>query len=185
MPIPASIRIVGLGNVLMGDDAFGPAVVSAIADRYEFDEEVEVLDLGTPGGDLVPHLAGASLLVVVDTVKSGAAPGTVQVFTRDALLAQPLEPRVSPHDPGLKNALLMLEFAGIGPAEMFLVGAVPEKVASWPGRTPPVTAAIEPAIAAVLTLLAARGIQPRRRPAPSHAAPWWNAPVEGFTTFAL
>lgn len=183
--MPAPVRIVGLGNVLMGDDAFGPAVVAAIIDRYAFGEDVEVTDLGTPGGDLVPHLAGASLLVVVDTVRSGAAPGTLQVFTRDALLKGDLQPRVSPHDPGLKNALLLLEFGGQAPAEVFLVGVVPEKVASWPGLTPVVSAAIDPAIEAVLALLAERGIQPSRRESPSHTAPWWNAAVDGFTTFAL
>ena len=44
--------VLGLGNVLMGDDGFGPAVVQAFEAEYVVGPDVSVIDLGTPGLDL-------------------------------------------------------------------------------------------------------------------------------------
>ena len=81
--------VLGLGNVLMGDDAFGPAVVHAIEDAYRIDKEVEVVDLGTPGLDMTPWMTDADRLIIVDTVKSNRPPGTLCVYTKDDIMAQP------------------------------------------------------------------------------------------------
>ena len=49
------VRVLGLGNVLMGDDALGPWVVHHLVSTYDFPPEVAVVDVGTPGLDLVPY----------------------------------------------------------------------------------------------------------------------------------
>ena len=48
------VSIIGLGNVLMGDDGLGPTAVMQLAAEYDFPEEVKLLDLGTPGLSLIP-----------------------------------------------------------------------------------------------------------------------------------
>ena len=62
------VRVLGLGNVLMGDDALGPWVIHFLVETYAFPPEVEVVDVGTPGLDLVPYVAGPCGIILVDTV---------------------------------------------------------------------------------------------------------------------
>ncbi len=107
--------MIGLGNVLMGDDALGPTVIGALDAQYEFPPEVAVLDLGTPGLDLTPYLFGFDAAVVVDTVSAPGAAGAIVLYRREEILKTPPQPRLSPHDPGLKEALLTVAFAGDGP----------------------------------------------------------------------
>ena len=99
----ARVGVLGLGNVLMGDDAFGPWVVQMLLAGYEFPEGVSVEDLGTPGLDLMPYVTDLEALVLVDTVRSGAPPGTVRLYRRDELLKHAPWPRLSPHDPGVEG----------------------------------------------------------------------------------
>ena len=43
------VKIGGIGNVLLGDDGVGPYIARMLEANYEFEEGVEVQDLGTPG----------------------------------------------------------------------------------------------------------------------------------------
>ncbi len=74
-PRAPRVLVAGLGNVLMGDDAFGPWVVRSLEADHELPPGAVARDLGTPGLDLTPHLADLEALVVVDTVHADAAPG--------------------------------------------------------------------------------------------------------------
>src|SRR6266540_1590017 len=121
------INVLGLGNVLMGDDGFGPAVVHAFEAEYSAGDDVQVTDLGTPGLDMMPWLADVDRVVNVDTVKSDLPPGTMLTYTKSDVLRQPPSVRVGPHDPGVKDALLTLEFAGRGPRDVTLIGVVPAR----------------------------------------------------------
>ncbi|HPF69427.1 MAG TPA: hydrogenase maturation protease [Candidatus Krumholzibacteria bacterium] len=174
-PGTAAVAVLGLGNVLMGDDALGPWVVAQLAAAYDFPPEVEVLDLGTPGLDLHPHIAGRRALVLVDVVRSDAPAGTLRRYTKDEILRHVPGPRVSPHDPGVKEALLSLEFAGGGPAEVVLVGVVPQEVSSGTSLSAPVRAAADAAVQAVVDELVRLGCPPRRRAAPAAPDLWWEA----------
>ena len=80
------IRVLGLGNVLMGDDGFGPAVIHALGSEWEL-PDVEVHDVGTPGLDLVPFLSGAECVVLVDTVRADGPPGHVRRYDLPAILS--------------------------------------------------------------------------------------------------
>src|SRR5690242_13002275 len=93
--------VLGLGNVLMGDDGFGPEVVRAFQEQYEVCGEVSVVDLGTPGLDLTPWLIDASLVVIVDTIRTNLPPGALRCYEKDDLLQHAPTARVGPHDPGL------------------------------------------------------------------------------------
>ena len=50
----AKIAVIGIGNVLAGDDAVGPHVVRVLEAHYELPDGVQVIDAGTPGscGDI-------------------------------------------------------------------------------------------------------------------------------------
>lgn len=170
------LAVIGLGNVLMGDDAFGPTVMGALDAQYEFPPGVAVLDLGTPGLDLTPYLLGLDAAVVVDTVSASGAAGTIVLYRRDEILKTPPQPRLSPHDPGLKEALLTVAFAGDGPREVLLVGVVPGKVTTGIGLTAAVRAAVPGAVAEVVRELGRLGAPACSRPSQLPPDLWWERP---------
>jgi hydrogenase maturation protease len=172
----ARVGVIGLGNVLMGDDAFGPWVVETLLARHEIPEGVSVEDLGTPGLDLTPYLADLEALVLVDTVRAEAPAGTLRLYRRDEILAHAPPARLSPHDPGVKEALLTAEFAGRGPREVLLVGAVPGDTAMGLRLSPAVQAAIPLAVSEVLRELERLGCPARRRDSPLAPDVWWARP---------
>jgi hydrogenase maturation protease len=168
------LAVIGLGNVLMGDDAFGPTVIGALEAQYEFSPEVAVLDLGTPGLDLTPYLLGLDAAVIVDTVSASGAAGAMVLYRRDDILKAPPQPRLSPHDPGLKEALLTVAFAGDGPREVLLVGVVPGKVTTGIGLTAAVRAAVPGAVAEVVRELGRLGAPAYARSPRSPLDLWWE-----------
>lgn len=175
-PPEANVAVLGLGNVLMGDDALGPTVIKVLEAEYEFPEGVSVQDLGTPGLDLTPYLAGLKAVIFVDTVHSSGAPGDVRLYRRDEILKHPPQARLSPHDPGLKEALLTMEFSGRGPGEVLLVGVIPGEVRTGVGLGPTVRAAVPLAAAEVVKELARLGVAPSVRASPGNPDLWWERP---------
>ncbi len=168
----AANYVLGLGNVLMGDDGFGPAVVHAIESAYELEGDVDVVDLGTPGLDLTPWFADADRIFLIDTVKSRLPPGTRRVYSKADLLRHTPSDRVSPHDPGVKETLLALEFAGRAPWEVTLFGVVPLQTELGVALSAPVRDAAAPTVAAVLAALQRAGIAVRHRRVPLASSAW-------------
>jgi hydrogenase maturation protease len=173
-PPAPRVAVLGLGNVLMADDAVGPWVVQRLLAAHEFPPEVSVQDLGTPGLDLSPFLAGPQAVVVVDTVASDGAPGELRLYRRAEILARPPRPRVSPHDPALRETLLTLELAGRAPREILVVGVIPARLDSEIGLSAAVRAALPAAERAVLDELERLGTPARPRPRPASPEVWWE-----------
>jgi len=174
---PGEVRVLGLGNVLMGDDAVGPWVIEELLANWEFPDGVSVRDVGTPGLDLTPYLADADTILLVDTVKADGPPGAIRMYSRGELLSRPPQPRVSPHDPGLTEALFTLDFVGCAPRDIVLIGVVPGVVAKGIGLTPAVKEAVGQAAAEVVERLTRLGFSSRRRQSAAPASPWWEKPA--------
>jgi len=62
------VLIGGIGNVLLGDDGVGPYGARLLAARYEFDDGVEVADLGTPALDLIDQISGKDAVILIDSI---------------------------------------------------------------------------------------------------------------------
>lgn len=172
--IGGRVAVFGIGNVLIGDDAIGPTVVSFLEDEYVFPEEVLVEDLGTPSLDLAARLADFDQVIIVDAVSAQLPAGTIRIYTLEEILKHPPGLRLSPHDPSLKESLLTALFAGGGPLHVRLVGIVPESTASF-GMSETARAAVPRAAEAVLSELSMLGIVVRRKSEPVRHVPWWMA----------
>jgi hydrogenase maturation protease len=160
------IRILAVGNVRMGDDAFGPAVVRAFEAEYDFGSDIEVVDVGTPTLDVTPWLAEAERVIIVDTVHTGQVPGTLDLYDKHELLRHPPLVRVDPHHGGVKDALLALEVAECGPAEVVLIGIVPGRVGVGLDLTPAVADMVPAAVTLLVEMLRSFGATMiRRKPA--------------------
>jgi hydrogenase maturation protease len=167
--------VLGLGSVLMGDDAAGPYLVEWLGARYRFPEEVILLDAGTPGPELFHYLEGYDALIVVDSIHAEGAAGTIRLYRGEQLVEVPPQPRLSPHDPSLRDALLTAQLIGRGPRNVVLVGVVPGRVSLPAGLTAEVRAAIPAMAEHVLAELADLGHAVEPLPAAGEPAPvWWE-----------
>ena len=72
------VVVLGLGNVLWADEGFGVRCVEALQQRWQFNPDVRLVDGGTQGLYLVPHVHSARRLIIFDAVDYGLAPGTVK-----------------------------------------------------------------------------------------------------------
>ena len=168
------IRILGLGNVLMSDDGFGPYVVRVLDAFYDLPDGVQAIDAGTPGLDLTPFLLDAGAVIVVDTVKAQGLPGDIRTYDRDDILGHTTQHRRARHDSGLRDALLTVSAAGTAPAHVKLIGVIPEWIATGVTLSRHVRAAVAPAIGLVVTELERLGARPAMRPVPRRPDTWWE-----------
>jgi hydrogenase maturation protease len=172
--------VLALGNVLMSDDGLGPAVLRAFEQHYVAGPNVVLEDLGTPGLDLSPWLADAERVILIDTIKAPLPPGSMRLYTKADLVGRAAGVRVSPHDPGVRETLLALEFAGRAPREVALIGVVPALTTMGLDLSAEVQAAIPAAVQAVVTALADAGIDVVARTPPLSPVPWWNTGMAGI-----
>lgn len=70
-----NILVLGIGNLLLSDEAVGVRIIEALERRYRFSPQIDILDGGTSGMELMEAMAGRDHLIVADAVLSGQAPG--------------------------------------------------------------------------------------------------------------
>lgn len=148
--------VYGIGNTLLGDDGVGPAVVHYLEEHRGFPNDVTLEDLGTPSLDLPAYLAGYDAVIFIDAVALNAAPGTIRLLSREEIVAAPTGIRISPHEPSINDALIVLDFAGGAPADVVLIGIMPETLDGGMTLSPSVANAVPHAADMVLEELAKR-----------------------------
>lgn len=90
--------ILGVGNLLMSDDGVGVHVVQRLAASRVLPDEVQAVDGGTCGLDLLQYFEGVDHLIVVDAANLNRPPGSIQRLMGEqvpAFLAQKVSPTKS------------------------------------------------------------------------------------------
>ena len=147
------ILIAGVGNIFLGDDAFGVEVVRELSARA-WPDDVRVIDFGIRGYDLAFALTdGYEAAILVDAVARGEPPGTTYLMEIDGAEVAKLEPEnINAH--GL-NPMAVLQMAhslgGIG-GKLFLVGCEPATLEPLDGQTG-LSDAVRPAVTQALELI--------------------------------
>jgi hydrogenase maturation protease len=177
-----SVSVIGLGNVFLGDDGFGPLAVETFRCQYESGPEVEALDLGTPGLDLAPYLYGRELVVIVDAVHSDFPTRAVSVFCEDDFASSRACLRITGHDPGLWDTLTHLRLADCGPTELIVVGAAPESCVFGDGPSVAMLNLAAEAADFIAQVLTHRGVRCNHRNAAPRRNLWWLplGPIESL-----
>ena len=171
------ILIGGIGNVMLGDDGIGPYVARLLAAEYDFGDGVRVADLGMPGLGLIAEMLANDLLIVVDAVQDGAAPGTVTRYTREQICSG-APPTVDPHSPALTASLMLAELSGERAGEVVAIGITGEDYTAGQPLSAAVRAGAAEAIGMILQELENRGIECRAKASPEASDIWWErAPV--------
>ena len=99
---PFPILVLGIGNVLLGDEGVGVHVVRYLEER-SLPEGVTCLDGGTGGFTLLDPMSAAKTIFLVDATNDGSPPGTVQRLR--PRYARDYPPALTAHDIGLKDLL--------------------------------------------------------------------------------
>jgi hydrogenase maturation protease len=135
------LLVLGLGNLLCGDDGAGVAAIELLQKRYRAPLGVSVLDGGTLGLSLLPWVEDARAAILVDAVRADAPPGSlVRLEGADVSLAA--RERLSVHQIGVADLLGGAHLIGRLPGRLLLLGIVPETVELRYGRSPSVEAGL-------------------------------------------
>jgi hydrogenase maturation protease len=159
-----SILVLGLGNSIMTDDGFGVKVVNMLSSRYHFQDQVRLLDGGTLGLDLLPHLEKVERLLIIDALDMRDAPGKIFRIEGDEV-PRAFASKLSVHQMGLQDLLAVSELQGHVPSKLVVWGVQPECIEMGTELTATVAAAVEPVVAKVLEELQGWGVKHERQDA--------------------
>ncbi len=155
-----SVLIAGIGNIFLGDDAFGCEVLKHLAQRG-WPENVRVVDFGIRGFDLAyTLLEGFDLTILVDATPRGEAPGTVYTIEPELDELDTLDAAavvVETHGMNPLRVLSLVKSMGGQFKKVMLVGCEPETFGpeeGLMGLSEPVAAAVPAAVQIVESLVA-------------------------------
>lgn len=129
---PGRTMVLGVGNLLLKDEGFGVHVVSEMQKsraKLPIPPDVEIIDGGTLGLDLLHVIEGVDRLIVVDIVNAGESPGTTFRFRPQDIETVSTE-KISFHQVTLFDVLHMAESSGKAPRDVIIIAVQPKEV-NW------------------------------------------------------
>ncbi len=119
------ILVLGIGNILLMDEGIGIKAIEALERRYDLPDNVELLDGGTAGIELLRHIEDRQYLIIIDAMKWDQPPGTVMRVEGDDVPAA-FKTRISPHQLGLSDLLAAALLTDKMPENVILFGVEPK-----------------------------------------------------------
>jgi hydrogenase maturation protease len=141
---PGVTLILGVGNIIMGDEGFGVHVVRSLRD-IELPDNVRVEEGGVGGFNLLGSLEGVKRLIVVDIMTTDKPPDELLFFKPGPDFAEPGKRIISFHQVGVLELVQMWGLLGYEPEIFFLV-TQPEKLEWGTELSPPVQSAANKAV---------------------------------------
>lgn len=132
-----NVLVLGVGNMLLSDEGAGGKIAEDLRKRYHMPSEVEVVDGGTMGLDLLPYLDGRSHLFIIDAINSGKEPGAIVRMELDDPPAF-FRTKVSPHQTGLSEVLAVAAMTDNLPPNITLFGIEPKDLSTGLDMSPEV-----------------------------------------------
>lgn len=145
------VAVVGLGNLVHTDDGVGVHVIQHLQGDPRVPPDVVLLDGGTQGLNLIPHVSGFPRLLVIDAVDVGEPPGTLVRFEGSALNGLPGKATV--HQLGFADLMVAMQLLGDAPKDVVVLGVQPMSTDWGAELTNPVRSALPGLIGAVIAQL--------------------------------
>ena len=150
--------VLGIGNTILTDEAAGVRAVELLEQRYQIPDDVLVIDGGTSGMEMIEDLSDLDFLIVIDVVKTGAAPGTVVKIAGDEIPVF-FRRKLSPHQIALPDVLASLELLDAMPKEIVVLGVEPISLELGMEMTPTIAEQVPVLVEMAVAELRARGYQ--------------------------
>jgi hydrogenase maturation protease len=138
------ITVLGVGNLLMRDEGFGPQLISYLQANYTMPAGVDLVDGGTSGIYLAPTVEDSEKLLVIDALAMDGPAGEIHQIDGCDLNGAGLQLRMSPHQVGLLEIMDICRLRGHIPAEVKFIGIIPAKVELGMELSPALQDKIEP-----------------------------------------
>lgn len=122
------ITVLGLGNILCGDDAFGVHAAEKLYSQYDFPPHVAVIDGGAQGPTLHGFVEESEKLLVFDATDFGHTPGTISIFRKADIPVWLGMNKMGPHQNSFSETLALAALRGRLPEEICLIGFQPAAV---------------------------------------------------------
>jgi hydrogenase maturation protease len=126
MSRPSKILVAGIGNIFLGDDAFGSEVARRLMSE-KLPPEVRVIDFGIRTYDLAYAIMdGYDVTILIDITAQGRTPGTVYLIEPDLNQLDQLDANLADaHSMNPARVLQMLRRFGSSPGKLYLIGCEP------------------------------------------------------------
>ena len=118
-----SILVLGIGNTLITDDGIGVFTIRAIESNYTLSPNINVVDGGTLGLNLIHPIMNADRVIVADAVKNGKKPGSLYRFTLEEF-QNSIQPKQSIHQLTFLETLAYVALLGKCPS-VTIIGMEP------------------------------------------------------------
>ncbi len=150
------ITILGIGNTLMGDDGVGVTVARDLSTGITH-PNINVVIGGTAGMGLVKHFRDSDIVIVVDSIATGAEPGAIFKFNPDEAGVSSLRSN-NIHGMGVAYLVTNARLAGANPEVIVFGVQVGDVRPRDDALTPPVAAAANRVCELVLEELQSLGM---------------------------
>ena len=120
------VLLLGIGNLLFGDEGIGVHFINYIGEKYQFEGEpqIDIVDGGTLAQRLIPIIVEYDQVIIIDTINApGVEAGEVYFFNFDAV-PDAVDWQGSAHEVEMLQTLNMMDLAGDRPPTM-IMGVVP------------------------------------------------------------
>ena len=156
-----SVLVLGIGNLLIGDEGVGCLAVEELNRRYDLPPSVECVDGGTAGFELLNILDSREHVILIDALRDDRPPGTV-IMVEGEQVPRAFHARTTPHQLGICDVLAAAQLTDIMPKHLTLYGIEPKQLDVGIGLSPEVEAGMEKTIRAVVDQLRHLGYEVKR-----------------------
>jgi hydrogenase maturation protease len=145
------VLVLGLGNLIHSDDGVGVHAIQRLQGDPSVPPWATLMDGGTHGLSLVPHISGFQRLLVIDAIDVGEKPGTLIKLEGEAVEKMPSKPSV--HQLGFADLMIAMKVLGEPPPEVVVFGVQPQSTEWSTELTPPVDSGLSELLPAVIAQL--------------------------------
>ena len=143
--------VLGLGNLVHGDDGLGVHAIERLQKDPRVPPDVVLMDGGTQGLSLIPHIAGFRRVLVIDAIDAGRDPGTLIRLEGEAVHKLPGKPSV--HQLGFADLMIALKLLDESPGEVVVIGAQPQSTEWSAELTAPLRDSLDELVTVVIQQL--------------------------------
>jgi hydrogenase maturation protease len=138
------IGIIGIGNLLRKDDGVGIVLLELLVKRKkEFPKNIEFIECGTGGMNLLHLLAQFDTVLLIDAVDFKGRPGEARVFSLKDIQSQKKPVMMSTHDPDFLNLLRLSQALKELPETLVIFGVQPRDVSHGMGLSKEIETVID------------------------------------------